>query len=312
MFLFILLPYYFEANIRSKQQISDEGYTSGTSIGILEPFCICSPRTLLTEEIKKAVMTQTVGTIQIASLAKETCGHFKTGLPCPKGMWPAVTQFRLAANGILLTDAFIKTSQLWPDGSIKWLLCEGLIDLKHHSVSDEIVLTLEAVERGSPSNKLVSPVKNNDEALSLSLGNGKTFTINKARPFEFAIGSHIVSSIDVVDVNAQSVTPIAFSYALHCYNEEYSALTVEQKYEINLSSDKKLIVEAEASIFLSTGMVCGHVTLLNPSAASHPNGKWDLGDPNSIYLKECCISFTSQSLESTLTLDSDVFSSSEH
>ena len=122
-------------------------------------------------------MTQTVGTIQVVSLAKETCGHFKTGLPCPKGMWPAVTQFRLAANGILLTDAFIKTSQLWPDGSIKWLLCEGLIDLQRHSVSDEIVLTLEAVESDSPSNKLVSPVNNNDEALSLSLGSGKTFTI---------------------------------------------------------------------------------------------------------------------------------------
>ena len=265
---------------------------------------------MLTEETKKVVMTQTVGTIPIASLAKEKRGHFKVGLPCPRGMWPAFTQLRLAANGILLPDAFIKTSQLWPDGSIKWLLCEGLIDLQHHSVSDEVVLTLEAMECGSPSNKLVSPVNNNDETLSLSLGNGKTCTINKAKPFEFAIGSHIVSSIDVVDVNAQSVTPIAFSYALHCYNEEYSALTVEQKYEINLSSDKKLIVEAEASIFLSTGMVCGHVTLLNPSAASHPNGKWDLGDPNSIYLKECCISLTGQSLESTLMLNSEVFSSS--
>ena len=257
-------------------------------------------------------MTQTVGTIQIASLAKETCGHFKTGLPCPKGMWPAVTQFRLAANGILLTDAFIKTSQLWPDGSIKWLLCEGLIDLQHHSVSDEIVLTLEAVESDSPSIKLVSPVNNNDEALSLSLGSGKTFTINKAKPFEFVTDKHLSSSFDIVDINPQSITPIAFSYALHCNNNEYSALTVEQKYEIRLGSDKKLIVETEASIFLSTGTVCAHLTMRNPSAASHPNGKWDLGDPNSIYLKECCISFKGKSLKSTLTLNSDVFSSSEH
>ena len=257
-------------------------------------------------------MTQTVGTIQIASLAKETCGHFKTGLPCPKGMWPAVTQFRLAANGILLTDAFIKTSQLWPDGSIKWLLCEGLIDLQHHSVSDEIVLTLEAVEIDSPSNKLVSPVNNNDEALSLSLGSGKTFTINKAKPFQFVTDKHLSSSFDIVDINPQSITPIAFSYALHCNNNEYSALTVEQKYEIRLGSDKKLIVETEASIFLRTGTVCAHLTMRNPSAASHPNGKWDLGDPNSIYLKECCISLTGQSLTSTLTLNSEVFSSSEH
>ena len=257
-------------------------------------------------------MTQTVGTILIASLAKETCGHFKTGLPCPKGMWPAVTQFRLAANGILLTDAFIKTSQLWPDGSIKWLLCEGLIDLQRHSVSDEIVLTLEAVVSDSPLNKLVSPVNNNDEALSLSLGSGKTFTINKAKPFQFVTDKHLSSSFDIVDINPQSITPIAFSYALHCNNNEYSALTVEQKYEIRLGSDKKLIVETEASIFLSTGTVCAHLTMRNPSAASHPNGKWDLGDPNSIYLKECCISFKGKSLESTLTLNSDVFSSSEH
>ena len=257
-------------------------------------------------------MTQTVGTIQIASLVKETCGHFKLGLPCPKGMWPAVAQFRLAANGILLTDAFIKTSQLWPDGSIKWLLCEGLIDLKHHSVSDEIVLTLDAVESDSPSNKLVSPVNNNDEALSLSLGNGTTFTINKAKPFEFATGKHFSNSFDIVDITPQSITPTAFSYVLHCNNNEYSAVTVEQQYEIGLGNNKKLIVETEASIFLSTGTVCGHVTLRNPSAALHPNGKWDLGDPNSIYLKECCLTFTDDALESSLTLDAEVFRSSEH
>ena len=182
----------------------------------------------------------------------------------------------------------------------------------NHSVSDEIVLTLEAVESDSPSNKLVSPVNNNDEALSLSLGNGKTLTINKAKPFEFATNEHLSSSFDIVDTTPQSITPIAFSYALHCNNNEYSALTVEQKYEIRLGSDKKLIVETEASIFLSTGTVCAHLTMRNPSAASHPNGKWDLGDPNSIYLKECCISFKGKSLESTLTLNSDVFSSSEH
>ncbi|MFZ8198260.1 hypothetical protein [Alteromonas portus] len=257
-------------------------------------------------------MTQTVGTIPIASLAKEKRGHFKVGLPCPRGMWPAVTQLRLAANGILLPDAFIKTSQLWPDGSIKWLLCEGLIDLQHHTASDEIVITLDIVDSISPSKTLSSPVSNTDEGLLLSLDKDKTLSINKTKPFEFAIGTHIFSSIDIVDVNAQSVTPIAFSYALHCYNEEYSALTVEQKYEINLSSDKKLIVQAEASIFLSTGTICGHVTLLNPSAASHPNGQWDLGDPNSIFLKECCISLTGRSLESTLKLNSEVFSSSEH
>lgn len=312
MFLFILLPYYFEANIRSKQQISDEGYTRGASVGILEPLCICSSRTLLTEESKKAVMTQTVGTIQIASLAKEKRGHFKIGVPCPKGMWPAVTQLRPAANGILLPDAFIKISQLWPDGSIKWLLCEGLIDLQQHSASEEIVLTLDPVESGSPSKTLSPPVINNDEALLLSLGNGETLTINKARPFEFSNSTHFFSSIDIVDITPQSIIPVAFSYALHCNNNEYSALTVEQKYEISLGSDKKLIVETEASIFLKTGTVCGHVTMRNPSAASHPNGKWDLGDPNSIYLKECCISLTSQSLESTLTLNSEVFSSSEH
>jgi len=267
---------------------------------------------LLTEEIKKAVMTQTVGTIQIASLVKETCGHFKLGLPCPKGMWPAVAQFRLAANGILLTDAFIKTSQLWPDGSIKWLLCEGLIDLKHHSVSDEIVLTLDAVETDSPLKELVSPVNNNDEALSLSLGNGTTFTINKAKPFEFATGKHFSNSFDIVDITPQSITPTAFSYVLHCNNNEYSAVTVEQQYEIGLGNNKRLIVETEASIFLSTGTVCGHVTLRNPSAALHPNGKWDLGDPNSIYLKECCLTFTGDALESSLTLDAEVFRSSEH
>ncbi|WP_394221199.1 hypothetical protein [Alteromonas gracilis] len=257
-------------------------------------------------------MTQTVGTIQIASLVKEKRGHFKIGIPCPIGMWPAVTQFRLAANGTVLSDAFNQISQLWPDGSVKWLLCEGLIDLQSHAESDEIVLTLDAVKSSASSKTLVSPISNNSDTISLSLNNGKQITINKTKPFAFATDNHFSSSFDVLGINSQSVTPIGFSYTLHCSNDEYTAATVEQKYKINLDDDKKLVVEAKATIFISNGAISGHVTVRNPSAASHPHGKWDLGDPNSIYLNECCISLTGKTLESSLSLNSEVFSSSEH
>lgn len=52
-----------------------------------------------------------------------------------------------------------------------------------------------------------------------------------------------------------------------------------------------MIVEIEVLIFFSIGMVCVYLIMWNLSVVLYLNGKWDLGDLNSIYLKECCILF---------------------
>lgn len=73
-----------------------------------------------------------------------------------------------------------------------------------------------------------------------------------------------------------------------------------------------MIVEIEVLIFFSIGMVCVYLIMWNLSVVLYLNGKWDLGDLNSIYLKECCILFKGKLLEFMLMLNFDVFSLFEY
>lgn len=69
-------------------------------------------------------MTQTVFSIHFPKNNQASVGHFVTGIPCPKGKWPATATLKLHCNTNNLENTIIRVTSLWPDGSIKWLHVE--------------------------------------------------------------------------------------------------------------------------------------------------------------------------------------------
>lgn len=253
-------------------------------------------------------MTDTVCFINVEDLSVTGAGHFKFGVPLAKGQYSATSLLQLKTADGPLPDSFCKITQLWPDGSIKWLLCEGLIDNDKHALQAELNSTqvadvddthdetnapLKFLELCISTDKCCDqftlfknePVRELKDELHIDLVSGQSISVQKNKPLALSIEESLSSSIVICDEDNVAYTQQDFSYELIRNKEQYVAVQVKQQYTITFSSGKSLNCAVFATVFLSDGTVTADVSITNPNSATHPDGKWDLGDTNSILLQ---------------------------
>lgn len=236
-------------------------------------------------------MAQSVFSIDIDTLSQDETGYFNIGVPCPIGRWPATSSFGVSQVSGFTIESFCKVIQLWPDGSIKWLRCKGLITKNGSAIDDVSSLLLCLIEETNNTViKLESPVKESDTSITASLNNGESIVIDKYSPLQFNICNSINTALKSEGNSISTYTVNEFSYELHHCSGNYVALTIFQKFVVVFNDNKYVECAIEATLFLSDGALKGTVTFTNPKAALHPNGQWDLGDPNSVDINELCLS----------------------
>ena len=261
-------------------------------------------------------MTHTVCFINANEINATSKGHFKFGVPFKKGMWNATSEFCVKVDNSVLQKAYCRVTQLWPDGSIKWLLCEGLIsssDLQlaisatHLNVSIELLLPKVV----NATTALLSPVSEGVTDLTITLDSGSKVKVNKDSPLNFTIDDVLTTAFKASGLTLKRTERLSFSYNILNNACKNVAVSITQHFALTLSDNKLLDIKASSTLFLTDGTLVSEVSFTNPLAAAHPNGQWDLGDPNSIFVQSLSLTAEIEPKSCELQLDNEKFDATD-
>lgn len=257
-------------------------------------------------------MTQTVFSIHFPKNNQASVGHFVTGIPCPKGKWPATATLKLHCNTNNLENTIIRVTSLWPDGSIKWLHVEGLVGSSYanDAISDELAdnIDVQLTLAKQPPSTLTNPVLKEKNKLLIKTINGKCIEVDCSQLLAFHETSLGDTQLYLLEEDESHCNIQNFSYTLDGNHLGYQAVRITQTAHLTLACGKNLDIEISATVFLNHGYITGEVTIKNPSAASHPNGQWDLGDSNSVHIKELGLAVNAVSSSVSFLVDNNTYS----
>ncbi len=178
-------------------------------------------------------------------------------------------------------QADFTTLALWPDGSIKWLLCEFI---SHQNITKYCL-----IEQKTPiKTQLIQQVTKIKQENTIDIACTKhTYTLNKT-----TLGFQCLPwSINLLDKNNEEL-PIQVS------NIEY--ITPEKKltktllfngYFGNSTEDKSLSFDATFTFCYQLNTVKIDFVLRNEKPMVGMGGKWDLGNENSVLFNACNVIF---------------------
>jgi len=225
---------------------------------------------------------------KLASITLEPAGlssfpqPISFGLPLPKGLVKDAQKLVLSFRGELIP--FQCTPLLyWPDGSLKWVLCDFVAKDK-----GDYHLALGAKAKAP----VVEGLKVKESPLASLVENG---------PFLFEILSHNPWP-KALYYEGQALFPSLGKWALLSAQNNLAdfvvdrarleakgpvRLTIVLKGHIISKRDAlKLWFYERLSFFAGLPLIKVEMTILNPRRAKHKGGFWDLGDPGSQYFKD--------------------------
>lgn len=223
------------------------------------------------------------------------------GIPCPKGKVLPDSNLVAECHGETLP---LQTAPLtvWPDKSIKWLLCDFLVDL---DPNEERTVTIIPVDTGKKSLRQLTYKHQ---------GNRVTVTTGAAR---FELNTSTLLPFQQVRVGGQDTIAATGTEIRLIQDENGSKLpaiiddiSIEAKGPVRLTlnvtghfgKDRCVLFQARLHFYAGSAKTCLEFTLHNPKAARHPGGIWDLGDPSSFLFKELALSLPLSETERTATL----------
>ena len=197
------------------------------------------------------------------------------------------------ADGLTLNDDQgnplpVQTRPLscWPDGSIKWLLCDFLADLPS---SRESVFRLSADKSGKELKSRLQVVQDKDTWRVLTGPAEFHIDCTILRPFlEVRAGNREVltcpAEILLIDAENHTWTPQIDVIQLETAGPV--KVTLKMQGGFRNSRAELLRFEARLHFYDGTARTTFEIRLHNPRAARHPGNLWDLGDPASVILHE--------------------------
>jgi hypothetical protein len=211
------------------------------------------------------------------------------GLPVGRGVLKPGTLLGLR-QGERVTPVQAVALDAWPDGSVRWLLVDAQID--------QPARNLELV--AAPEGRLSAPqitLKDAAGALSVSTGpleatltDGDAFPLHSVRSSD---GTTWVSpggaAFNLVGSDERSWKARWDQPSIEVDGPLRSVITVPGTARAGAA---RLQLELQLTFYAGSPAIAFRMRLRNPSAAQHPGGKWDLGDPASILLKEASIRVT--------------------
>ncbi|OQX26987.1 MAG: hypothetical protein BWK80_07480 [Desulfobacteraceae bacterium IS3] len=215
------------------------------------------------------------------------------GIPFPKGTLGETAKLSLRDSEGNHKPLQTQTLARWSDNSLKWVLLDFQADVSAKSVS-ELELILKDAETVSDENSCIT-VKSNSEGFIVDT-NSASFSVNSKtfKPFERVAvnGQEILdaekSRIVLTDESGAEYEPVIERIFLETEGRLRTTLKAEGSFK---SPDNSVFASffSRISFFANSAMIKMEFTLLNPKAATHPGGLWDLGDPGSIFFKDLSI-----------------------
>jgi len=219
------------------------------------------------------------------------------GVPFPEGAVSNQACLQLMSNG---QPVQFNTTQLanWPDGSIKWLLLDFQADV---GANDESLYQLESdnsvdkhFSHAAESRSIV--IRDVDDGCLVDTGSAR-FTINKKCLILFnqvVLGnnkllSDVPASVQLVDEHGDQSSSIVTSISYSDLDNRFTKKVTIDGYFQSARGESLADFKLHLTFYAGLPTVKCEFTLLNPRAAKHPGGVWDLGDKGSFFFKELVI-----------------------
>lgn len=225
------------------------------------------------------------------------------GVPLPQGEYFDVIQIKILDDNNHEIQAYIRPLILWPDNSVKWGLLAFDIDL---DPGEEKKLSLQ--KNALAPQKVINRrciIQPDDNRLVASTEN-----------FSFSINLKHYDFLQAFAKNSKELTKQGFCELLTSNHGELKAVVEDFSYSTRYGQDRPLFAEArltgsfqsadgETVINFEASYRFHHALdtvncsfkLHNPMRAAHPDGIWDLGEENSLYIQSFAMGFEVKEIE---------------
>lgn len=209
-----------------------------------------------------------------------TLGHFKQGIPCPKGQFLSHVPLALYCDGEMCDTAYVSITNLWDDGSIKWILIHGIIQLAGNEEKTLTISTADMLCHVEPV-----AVKHHKQRIEICLQDQSTQYISTSTPLSMIRENRFKIEGSLNATAFSKVEEESTEFELLRNGQKTTAVIVRNAFIVCVEG-KPLSIVQRIYTFLSTGTMLSTVTFTNPASAEHPNGTWDLGDSHSLNIAE--------------------------
>ena len=206
------------------------------------------------------------------------------GIPLPAGACADVERLRILDQANRRVPAQAAVSERWPDGSIRWLL----LDFRADSPSSyRLKLAPDSADTLAPA----PSIRIHRDSESLTVDSGKaTFILGRDGGLITALDA-TAGAIARVNVVATGVRDQQGRVRITRIDEETTGLvraSVTATGTIDLGS-RILELLLRFHFFSDSPIVRAEVTVRNPRRALHPGNYWELGDENSVLLRDLSV-----------------------
>ncbi len=216
------------------------------------------------------------------------------GFPFPKGVVGDLSELILVdfkGSAEPLQTSVLAT---WPDGSVKW----GLFDFQ---ATVQANTTREMVLKRSDRSvccKKEHQIRSVDNPDGIIIDTGPAiFTLSKTvcKPFTSVLvdGKEILnrqkSRIALIDDNGTEYEPVIDQIVFETDGLLRKTLKADGWFYSEDGSKKNMAFFSRISFFAGRSIVKIEFSILNPNAAEHRGGLWDLGDPGSLFFSDLSI-----------------------
>ncbi len=219
----------------------------------------------------------------------------RIGIPLPSGQFHDAEDIRIS-DGKQILPSERKPTIYWPDGSIKWCLLGFYILLDKYEEKNIFLSTAQTASR--PKNQ-DPPIKDGTDSIQVKTKN-YDFQLSKRH---FCFFKRITRKDTVVAENGFCSLLTGDDESLEAVIDEFDCRTVHgEQYPLysevvmagrfhNSNGPMAFNFETRLEFFFESDRVDCSMTLHNPNRARHPSGLWDLGDINSLYIKDFSLGF---------------------
>jgi hypothetical protein len=241
--------------------------------------------------------------IEIPLLVTETTGIDRRnepvtfGIPFPRGMLFENSRLVLLNEEGRQVPIQTDTLETWPDRSAKWVLLDFQGEILENT-SKKYRLQCRECQEDIPDKGI--SLTNGDTFIRIDTG-AAVFKIDKETFLPFASVEENEEALDIQnsrisleDADGERYFPEIKNLTVETRGPLRVTLKVEGEFRTGRGR-KFCDFFSRVSFFSHKALVQIDFTIKNPKAAKHPGNMWDLGDKNSVFFKDLCLSFSLKS-----------------
>lgn len=216
---------------------------------------------------------------------------FCISVPVPEDLFFTNQAVQLVDDENKPISCVIKAKHLWPNQSIKWFHLNGVFNRK---VERDERFFLSKVTKVS-FEKISSWVVEDGVAKTIELiTHVNKICVPKHTFLGLSINDEVSSKFSLtIDKSESTVDDVKTSYMVN-YDanlKPFSCVITQTASARDLNKNLPLSLHAVLEVFYIDGHVNFEFSILNPNPLVHKDGQWDLGNPNSVFIRKCLIEF---------------------